>query len=302
MTTPTPQAAPTAKAPPPVTRPPRRDRFEPPLWWRKWKPLRWLAGILVLTWLVLMFKPEGGPEPTPVPAPIETVAPDAAPLETAAAPAAEPAAPAAAPPATAPAPVAAPPAAKPAPRPVIEEEDEGTTQPQASADYRAYTSTVTNPVAMLSDFQSYQSVDTVTRHLEKGGYKPELDSRRQRVPEGVPPNNLDVVRVPAYRHLGVGGTLELQFFNDRLYQADFQPDEPEAYRVALRKALPALKRERNGRSELREGSLRVASSLDLAVSDVGQALRTRPFVLWQDLRIAEQRMDWDRKYAQQAVQ
>lgn len=292
MTTPTPKTDPPAAAPP---RPVRRDRFEPPLWWRKWKPLRWLAGLLVLTWLILLFKPEGGSDPAP--APVETVAVEPAPVEPVAAPAAETPPPAAVP--------ATPVAPAPAAKPVVveeEEEEEGGIPVGASADYRAYTAGVSNPVPMLSDFQSYQSVDAVSRQLEKGGFKPELDSRHQRVPEGVPPNNLDVVRVKLYRHLGQEGELELQFFNDRLYQADFQPEAPEAYRTALRKALPALKRERNGRSELRDGPLRVASSLDLAVSDVGQALRTRPFVLWQDLRVAEQRMAWDRKYAQQAVQ
>jgi len=61
--------------------------------------------------------------------------------------------------------------------------------------------------------------------------------------------------------------------------------------------VPQLPRERSGRSEFSEGPLRVASSIDLAVSEVGAALRTRPFVLWQDTRLIEQRDAWDRRFA-----
>ncbi|HEX4895739.1 MAG TPA: hypothetical protein VFV11_05350 [Solimonas sp.] len=299
-----------AEKPAAAAPPRRRERFEPPLWWRKWKPLRWLAGLLVLVWLATLLMPEGGDEPAPSVAQAEVAAPEPVsqpPAETSPvpepAPTAAPVAPAPAPAKAAaatpaPPPVAAP--AKPAPVTVVEEEEDAE-PPSQRAERQAYTAVAANPVPILSDYQSYQSVDTVVRALEKAGYKPELESRHARVPRDVPPNNLDVVHVKLYKHLGHEGELELQFFNDRLFQADFEPAKPDDYRKALRKALPALKREPNGRSELREGPLRVASSLDLAVSEVGKALRTRGFVLWQDLRLAEQRMEWDRKYAKEAV-
>ena len=47
--------------------------------------------------------------------------------------------------------------------------------------------------------------------------------------------------------------------------------------------------------------LRIASSLDLAVSEVGRNLRTRPFVIWQDLRLVRQRDRWDARYAEDLV-
>src|SRR3546814_1941634 len=56
-------------------------------------------------------------------------------------------------------------------------------------------------------------------------YEPQLASRHARVPHGVPPSDLDIMTVDDYRHLGQSGTLQLQFFNDRLYQLEFEPQD-----------------------------------------------------------------------------
>src|SRR3546814_14297919 len=78
--------------------------------------------------------------------------------------------------------------------------------------------------------------------------------------------------VDDYRHLGQSGTLQLQFFNDRLYQLEFEPQDAAAYRAQFRRQWPQVGHEKSGRSEVISGALRIASSLDLAVSEVGRAL------------------------------
>lgn len=319
----------------------KRKRMEPPGWWKRWRPLRWLAALIVLVALVTGIKSLFAPHDdawvnVEAPAPVEPAAvapteasaaeipqaavapaadiaqePDPAPAAAAApAVAATPVVPAAV---TAPAaaaaekseavaaiPVQSPPATVGADTAVFEEEEEA--QPPPTLDEKAYTAIAPNRVMLMGMFKSYSGVDEIHRQLSAKGEEPTLQSNHAPKRAGIPPRELDVLRKKPYRHLGVDGTLELQFFNDRLYQAEFEPDDADAYSVAVRKALPQLKRAKSGRSELRDGPLRIASSVDLAVSDVGQSLRTRPFVLWQDVRLVQQRDAWDYRYAQKAVE
>lgn len=156
-------------------------------------------------------------------------------------------------------------------------------------------------VMFFAPFQSYAGVDELLPQLEAAGYVPDHQSRRQPVPDGVPPNDSDIVRVAGFKHLGVVGKLELQFFNNRLCQLEFEPEDAKTYREKFRAQWPDLRREQNGRSEQIRGALRIASSLDLAVSEVGQALQSRPFVLWQDRRLIRQRDSWDQDYAREAA-
>ncbi len=346
----------------------KRDWLEPPDWWKQWRPLRWLAGLVmviaVLSWLQPLFAPDdsawveepvrppprstvvaessaagadqGEPKSGEHPAlAVEAAAKESAPATIAPPPAATaqargaedpsskvPAAEvAAAPTQPTPPPVAAtavpdaaPAAVAPEPAPAVTEEADVVTAPppaaeieadaelatleaQETRDYRAFTERLPNPVRLIAQFDSYSSVDRVFTSLVAENYAPVQESNHAKVRSGVPPRDLDLLRVKAYRHLGVEGTLELLFFNDRLYQTDFEPGNAEAYQSALRKAVPQLPRERSGRSEYSEGPLRVASSVDLAVSEVGAALRTRPFVLWQDTRLIEQRDTWDKRFS-----
>lgn len=282
------------------TQPTTRDWLEPPLWWKKWRPLRWLAGGLILfglySWLSPLLRSDEPQraqvaEETPVvprataPAPVAVVEP--AP-QRAAAPAPAAAAPA----------MPAPQSAAAAEARVYEEQGE----PIATeSEMAAFTRVEPDPVRLLGPYRSYLSVDEVVYGLEQAGFSPIVESNHLPVAADVPPRNLDSVVVNQYRHWDVQGRLELQFFNNRLYQAEFEPDDAELYVRAQRRELPQLPREHAGRSELIDGNLRIASSLDLAVSDVGRKLRTRPFLLWQDRRLVRQRDEWDRRFATAAV-
>lgn len=265
--------------------PPKRDWLDPPEWWRRWRPLRWCAGMLILAGLLAWFYPllaVRSPPPPPLPPPAHV--PDGVDSSEIA--------------------LAAPFAVHAASAPPVDVEDTEESEARTAAEdrsYRAYLASPRDRVTLMLQFPSYSGVDAIFQVLQKQGLDPEQHSFHTKVPPGVPPRQLDSLRLASYTHLGVSGSLELQFFNDRLYQAEFEPADPESYRHALRRALPQLKPQRSGRAELREGSLRVASSLDLSLSEVGQALHTRPFVIWQDLRLVRQRDAWDREFAKKAA-
>ncbi|MFA5938996.1 MAG: hypothetical protein WC809_06540 [Sinimarinibacterium sp.] len=283
-----------------------KDWLDPPDWWKKWRPLRWLTGALVIAALYSWFGPDWPEEPQTTAA-----APTAAPTATPAAVAiAELPAPGQTPEAkvtTPAAPVAAkaPPVATATlpPNKAVEAmiyEEAGSAAAQSDSEIAAFTRIETDPVPLLGKYRSYMGLDEIVVGLEQAGFKPETESRHAKVRSGVPPRDFDVVTVHQYQHWGAQGRLELQFFNNRLYQTEFEPDEPDLYRTAQRRQLPQIKREGSGRSELIQGDLRIASSLDLAVSDVGKNLRTRPFLLWQDRRLVRQRDEWDRRFAETA--
>lgn len=283
-----------------------KDWLEPPEWWKKWRPLRWLLGLTVVVVLYAWLGPERTDEPqtsAAAPTPAVTVTPGEEAMVAGASPTAAPVATAVA---TAAAPVAkatAAAAATPLPNKAVEAmvyEEAGSAAGQADSEIAAFTRIESDPVPLLGKYRSYMGVEEVVIGLEQAGFKPETESRHARVRASVPPRDFDVVTVNQYQHWDVQGRLELQFFNNRLYQTEFEPDEAEPYRSAQRRELPQIKREGSGRSELIQGNLRIASSLDLAVSDVGRNLHTRPFLLWQDRRLVRQRDEWDRRFAESA--
>ncbi|MES0874819.1 hypothetical protein [Sinimarinibacterium thermocellulolyticum] len=297
----------------------KHDWLEPPEWWKKWRPLRWLLGALLLAglWVAVQpLLPEPAPQgaiatvpaaPSPTPVPVVAATPDAA-----TSPGAE------VQPTPAPTPhtghaatasasdTAAEPPTEPVAARVAEDEaevyfEESLGEPAADSELAAFTRVEPDPVRLLGPYRSYASVDEVVFDLERAGFAPIVESRHLPVRKDVPPRDLDTVTVMQYRHWDVPGRLQLQFFNDRLYQTEFEPEDPARYQAAQRRELPQLGREPSGRSEYIAGHLRIASSLDLAISEVGRQLGTRPFLIWQDRRLVRQREEWDRRFAVAAV-
>lgn len=150
-------------------------------------------------------------------------------------------------------------------------------------------------VPMMEAFRSYEDLDTVTKALTAAGYdRWTTDSRHAEDSSRYPPYALDTVQVSEYKHLDNKGSLTLRFFNNRLFQAEFIPGDAEAYARKVRKM--GLSRDANARAEKIDGNLRIASTMELAISPVGRQLGSEPFVLWQDLRLIRERDDWDQKF------
>ncbi len=161
-----------------------------------------------------------------------------------------------------------------------------------------FTAVLSNPVPLIEPLHSFMSVAEVQQRLSADGYQ--WQSTRIPTPgsHAYPPRNLDTLQVVGYVHLGVPGRLTLEFFNDRLYEAAFIPDQPEDYAPQLSRLGLMPDRDDNGRASLQRGPLRVVSNVWLAITEVGRSLGTIPRVIWQDTRLVEQRDAWDTRFAQ----
>lgn len=168
--------------------------------------------------------------------------------------------------------------------------------PSAHPEKGRFTEVAADPMALLSGLRSYDSVESVRARLDAANVQYSVTPMRTAPSGKYPPRNRDTLVAGHYRHLGVEGQLTLEFFNDRLYEATFVPSEPDDYAVKLHQADPRLKRDRNGRAERVLGHLRVASNVDFAITEVGRNLQTKPFVVWQDLRLVQQLDEWDRRF------
>lgn len=168
-------------------------------------------------------------------------------------------------------------------------------------DTSTYTQIAPDPMPFLAGLNSYDRIDGAINRLQAFGYTATRSFSHKPASSDYPPRDLDTLEVLGFEHLKCRGRLLLEFFNDRLYQAQFEPEELRQYLFRLHAAEPALRRDRNGRAEFTRGPLRVASNLDLANSKVGRNLNTRPYVLWQDLRLKQQLAEWESRYGAIAV-
>jgi hypothetical protein len=168
--------------------------------------------------------------------------------------------------------------------------------PSEHAETERFLEVAPDPVVLLSGFRSYDTVESVKARLDELQVASTTNSLRPPASRKYPPRDRDTLQAPSYKHLGIEGQLTLEFFNDRLYEATFVPMEPAEYAEKLHRADQRLKRERSGRVEQITGHLRVASNVDFTTTDVGRSLQTKPYVIWQDLRLVEQLDEWDRRF------
>jgi hypothetical protein len=152
------------------------------------------------------------------------------------------------------------------------------------------------PLPLVAGFASFGSVADVTALLQSQQHSAARRTLARPPDSRYPPHALDTLTVEHFALLNTQGELSLQFFNDRLFEIDFKPDDAAACAAALARSDLALQRDRNGRSEAVVGDLRVAANVVLAANSVGQSLATEPYVLWQDLRLIRERDDWDQRF------
>lgn len=326
---------------------------EPPEWWVKYKPLRWVFALVVLFGIyrivvprfldddspppahtetaetkILAFpddsavKPQPAPvtlptpppavkvepKPAPLPAPVlpptpppvvrptpppPVAKPTPAPVAQPTPPAAKPTPPPVAKPTPAPAPKPTPPVtAKPAPTPPATPPPTvaKATPPTGPA---RFTAVETERVTFIDKLRSYDSVEKLQGQLRAGGFGAEQSTIEKKVPpDRYPPFRSDTLLVPNYKHGNYEGKLTLEFFNDRLYQAQFLPKQPREYLAWLRRNDVPLARKTSGRSSYTQGHLQVISNIDFATSEFGSTMSTAPFVMWEDTRLVQQMRDW----------
>lgn len=174
--------------------------------------------------------------------------------------------------------------------------DRATRPPPEHPETPAFEARLEPRLELLDGLRSFDSEDSIRGPLEAVGLEVQRRELSRPWSERYPTRQLVTLSVSNYQLLGVSGELNLEFFNDRLMEADFRPDDPASFAPRLHKALPGLERGRTGQAELVDGDLRVWSNVDLARSRVGGSLRTEALVLWQDLRLIRQRDDWDARF------
>ena len=169
------------------------------------------------------------------------------------------------------------------------------TEPHPETDF--YTRVEATRVPLADRFSSYDDLGTVTKILSTAGYEG-WTKRSRYTPRSsaYPPYNFDMVTVKEYAHLDQAGELTLSFFNNRLFEVEFVPTNAQTYAKRLRTLNLKPRSRENARAEKIEGDLRVTSTVDLALSPVGQTLKTQPYVIWQDLRLIRARASWDAKF------
>jgi hypothetical protein len=168
--------------------------------------------------------------------------------------------------------------------------------PGAHSETARFTEGVADPVPMAGVLKSYDSVASVRERLDADKVKYTVAPVRPAESSKYPPRDTDTLVASDFHHLGISGDLTLEFFNDHLWEATFVPDDVEEYIGKLRASDPRIKRERSGRTEVIAGNLRIATNVDFAATDTGRALQTKPFVVWQDLRLKALLDEWDTRF------
>ena len=160
----------------------------------------------------------------------------------------------------------------------------------------------TDGVPMVDFFLSYESMADVDAKLAYEQLRVARTASHKPKSRHYPPRDLDTLEVEGFTHLGQRGTLTLEFFNDRLYEARFIPEDLDpAYPKRLHEAHPELVRDKTGNIDVNLGQRRVTSNVDFAASNVGRALATRAFVIWQDVRLKQQLKIWEDTYGPDSI-
>lgn len=168
--------------------------------------------------------------------------------------------------------------------------------PRSHPETARYTERRHLPLEFAAGFRSYQTQAEAQARIAATGAVATVAGQHLPPSRNYPPRDLDTVQVDGFAACGTSGRLRLEFFNDRLLEMRFEPVDAARCAAELRSRYPAARRDRNGRIDSSAGGLRYASNVDLARSAVGEALRVTPYVLWQDLRLARARDEWERRF------
>jgi len=168
--------------------------------------------------------------------------------------------------------------------------------PGKHSEFARFTEVAADPVVMIPPLKSYDAVGAVREALDAQKVKYTVAPVCPAESSKQPPRNTTTIVAEAFVHLGVPGELTLEFFNDRLFEATYVPSELDDYLEKLHASDKRIKRERTGRTEVVIGNLRLATNVDFASTDTGRSLQTKPFVIWQDLRIKGQLDEWDKRF------
>ncbi len=136
---------------------------------------------------------------------------------------------------------------------------------------------------LFPGFWSRSAEDAVRQELAE--YRLEVVEDTRTSDSKRPPYHLRRILISGYTHIGRRGELELSFFNGLLMAVTFYPLEPEEYFAQLRTSLdlPA------------DGSSKRVSRHTMVRR--GRDYKNRPYVMWEDEKLAQEHRDWIIKYS-----
>lgn len=156
-----------------------------------------------------------------------------------------------------------------------------------SSEPSSFVSRVKDPAMLIDGFASYQSVEGVKKRLEQAAlFWQVLEDSHLGQKDRRPPFNIYTISVRGYTHLSCAGELIFYFFNDRLMETRFFPDEPHEYISSLKKHFGASFQETNEVQVAQYARMWLASDYT-----------KRQYVGWQDVRLAEEQQQWIKNYS-----
>ena len=148
-------------------------------------------------------------------------------------------------------------------------------------------------IELAAGFVSYTDVATTQATYPRAVT---LTDIRRPATDAHPPRALVTLELRPFNHLDSPGRLTLDFFNDRLMEVTFYPDNATAYAPSLAHAEPRLRRQGANRQVTVSGHRRVAANIAQQAGDLGPSMGARAFVLWQDLRLRAELDTWDARF------
>lgn len=156
-----------------------------------------------------------------------------------------------------------------------------------SSDPSSFVGRVKEPAMLIDNFSSYQSIDEVKKRLEQVAllWQVREDSHLGQE-DRRPLFDIYAVSVKGYTHLSCAGELLLFFFNNRLMETRFFPDNPSEYLSSLERYSKITLQERS--EVLVTQYVRVWLAYDYT---------KRQYVGWQDIRLGEEQQRWIKNYS-----
>ena len=134
---------------------------------------------------------------------------------------------------------------------------------------------------LFPGFESYASREEVMPKIARAQINLVEESKRDK--DSQPPYRIHAVKLP-YEHLQNRGELLLTFFNNRLMQTSFYPDDLDRYLAALRSSRIEL----HTGSEVKNGHTAIW---------IGKDFDNKNYVGWADDRLRTQQRRWLSRYS-----
>ena len=151
----------------------------------------------------------------------------------------------------------------------------------------SFTDVARDRAKLLGSLESYMSLEALKKQIEPSllpwtvTEDNKLDPNDRR-----PPHNIYVVAIKGYTHLGESGSLEVSFFNDRLVEARFFPDNFDRYVAAL-----------NAEQRIAFNSSQEAVIPPNTRVWISTDFGGKRFVGWGDVRLQQEQIDWIERFS-----